>query len=841
LETLDLNGLGHFDPKSRATFVIESPDLPTGWDYVYQNRKMLLRVDQHGPIYAQVDPPSGIVLFRRDAFQRDSSWLVWLRSHDLKCKAFTNFFRPVLGMPDAEAKPDRIRITYSPAEVEYRVEVEGLRCQTRFFLPDGECAICMQVTVTNLRRKAISLSAIPALRTYVNPAALAPWDKPEWYLKTALLKAKDVGFLTQLLNMNAESDKRRTAVLWSTRQAVRAAEISYEKFVGQGSHESPQAVLDGQLRLKPSDGRRWGEFADSNTLFGYPPINALQYRWMLRPGQSRSFRQVLALVSQGRGGALPKATAGAKFAALLKDAAADRQRARVRKRYDNLMDIRTIRTPDPQINRYVNEWLPLQMDWVCSLDRGWPSGMRGSRDSSNDFIGMVPLNPDWCREIIQTLMGCQRTDGWFPRQYSAMGRHGKHDLREYVDAGCWALELLYEYLCFTKDWALLDAELPWLNSDKPATVWRHARAAMEYFIRPENLGEHGLVKIRGGEWLDSVNCAGLKGRGEAVMTSCQAVIALTYMSSIVEQLAKLNRMARSRARDLLHLYSRKKRELSESLRNHACNRDGYFNGMFNDDGKWIYSNHDPDGVRRVYGGSNWFAIASGVAVPERVDSVLKEMKFLKCPAGYRLLHPPLGRKPIPHLGRGGSGDMPEGLWENGTVYNHGSQGFLCRALAVAGRGDQLLEVMRYLYPFDQKNHPIRSTMTPPYAITNCYQLVPGFMYRGGMLFLTGSIAYGIRAAYDFLLGIRPLPDGLALDPCLPRKFGRVTASFAYLSKRVELTIENPEPVQCGVKIMTLNGRPIRRTRVDPFSLRTVPVADDALFTKPVNRIVVTLG
>ena len=69
------------------------------------------------------------------------------------------------------------------------------------------------------------------------------------------------------------------------------------------------------------------------------------------------------------------------------------------------------------------------------------------------------------------LFECQKTDGWFPRQISAKGRRGKHDLREFVDGGAFVVEFLYEYLCVTGDFDLLRENCLWLDSDRPAQSW----------------------------------------------------------------------------------------------------------------------------------------------------------------------------------------------------------------------------------------------------------------------------------------------------------------------------------------------------------------------------------
>lgn len=840
LQDLDLKGYGRFDADHQAGFIIETLNLPGPWEYIYENGRIMLKVDQYGPVSAQLDPPRDVVLFRREQYQRYSSWLVWLRSPQFEGKGFTNFFRPLLCGDHPTLEPDRVEIRFRPSEATYLIEHEGVRCVTEICVPSETPAVLMKVSLTNQRNEILDLSITSALRTYANPAMLAPWDKPEWYLKTGFCLSEMAGFWSHLLNMNSEFEKRRAMVLWSDAEDLIGAEISHEKFIGQGTFENPQSVFDGKLRLSPGDGTGWGSCTEKNTLYGFPPVNALQYRYEIAPGDTKTLHQVLAMLPTGPRGSLPDEKTARSVWCFLDDKVVESERKKLRERFEQLAGTRQIESPDKCLNRYVNEWLPLQLAWVCSLDRGWPTGMRGTRDSANDFTALVPLDPARSWAIIETILSCQRTDGWFPRQYSVSGRKGTHDLRNYVDAGCVVIELLYEYLCYSKDTDSLDRRLAWLDSDSENTVLEHALKSIEFYISDANLGEHGLCKIGEGDWLDAVNRAGVKGRGESVTVTNQVIVALNQMSSILEHLRSNSRIPEEKTVALLAFYTEKKNELARNLRRHALNEEGYFNSVFNDDGQWLFSNKDSDGVHRVYGPANWYSIISGVAVPDLVDSVLKELQFLKCPAGYRLFWPPMGEPPIDKVGRIGTGDVPPGLNENATPYNHGAHGFLGRALAVAGKGDLLYEVLQYMLPYDQEKHPITETVTPPYAVVNTWNQVPVFPHRGGMTFLTGSIAYAIRLVHSWMLGVRPTLDGLAIDPCIPSTFGELRAAFRYLGMNVELEIRNPDRNQCGVRAIAMNGQEIIRKNPDPFSQRTVFTVPDLCFRPENNSIVATL-
>jgi hypothetical protein len=79
--------------------------------------------------------------------------------------------------------------------------------------------------------------------------------------------------------------------------------------------------------------------------------------------------------------------------------------------------------------------------------------------------------------------------------------------------------------------------------------------------------------------------------------------------------------------------------------------------------------------------------------------------------------------------------------------------------------------------------------------------VPLYGGRGGMVFLTGTIAYALRMIYDWMLGIKPTLDGLAIDPCVPSEFDKLEGEFTYQNKKIELEILNPDGNQTQVKEM----------------------------------------
>lgn len=784
LKDLSLAGLGSFTDKP-AGFRVNRYHLDEPWPYIYATPRLLLKVDQRGPDYVQFDPPGGSLLIRRERFQVCPSVLVWIKLSD--GKAFTNFYRPAIGFPLA-AEPDEYYCDYTPARAHYFVRQDGIACSTDLIVPPDDAVVVMSCTVQNLRENACEIEVIPGLRPHLAAGSLAPWDVPALYQKVGYSNDRRHLFYLEMRSPAGLAELREYAFVLSDLDRPDGVEIDADAFVGRGRYDAPEALCDSAMSIDPRKKFSYGDWTAANSVNGRQGVVALKKRLRLEAGEAFSFGMAMGRVESGSAGVPPSLDAIERFGEYFSRQAQEREKKAVLRDIDSLMSMRRISTPDAAFDRYVNEWLPLQLRWVSLLDRGWPTGMRGVRDNAQDVTALVPLDPDHARRTIMNLFSVQRSDGWFPRQYSVRGRRGQHDLRSYVDGGVWVWELLYDYLCFTKDLGVLDERVPWLDDDNESTILDHARALIGYYLAPENLGEHGLCLIGEGDWNDSVNRAGLEGRGESVMVSCQVVMMLRQAASLPSLNSQLSN-----------------HNLKQSILTHALNSNGYLNGVFNDDGKWIFSPADPDGKRRVNVAVNAFGIISGVLDGDSARRALEILKSLKQADGWPLFTPPIGDPPIPKLGRIGAGDLAPGLGENGTPYNHGCHGFFGRAAAAMGDGDLLIEIMRYMLPYDQKAHPVHRAKTAPYGVVNHWKTAPGLEGRGGDCFLSGSISTALRNVYNGLFGIKPTLDGLVLDPALPGDWHEASVEFDYLGSRVHLTYRRTG----GPELVTVNGKEVQ--------------------------------
>ena len=120
-----------------------------------------------------------------------------------------------------------------------------------------------------------------------------------------------------------------------------------------------------------------------------------------------------------------------------------------------------------------------------------------------------------------------------------------------------------------------------------------------------------------------------------------------------------------------------------------------------------------------------------------------------------------------------------------------------------------MELYNALLPYHQ-NHMIEIREAKPYSYC---QFIIGKDHsahgRARHPWLTGSGGWAYYAATHWMLGIRPEYTGLVIDPCIPGAWKGFRVSRQWRGVTYEITVENPDGVQKGVRRVTVNGKEIR--------------------------------
>ena len=571
--------------------------------------------------------------------------------------------------------------------------------------------------------------------------------KPEWYTRTEYLKDKNA-FLTTKYSVAGKKEERRYLTIVSNDE-TNNRELSLERLTALTKNFS---VIPDKVGGVTED-----------TLYAFKQCVSTLATVNLKGGESYSFTQVFAVTDDEK-----KIVENIENSVKYFDSTVQKaEEEKLAEKYAELFSVRTVKTGDPDFDSFVNGFLPLEMYWVSSLDRGWPTGMRGVRDAANDFEGMLCYDKQMCKGVIENIFSKQRGDGWYPRQVP-FGTGTKFDLREFVDSACFFTEYVYDYLAYTGDYSILENKYGYYDCETQESGLTHLKKGMDYLLSDDALGVHGLVKMRGGDWLDCLSGAGKKGRGESVMVSCQLVMCLKYLVEILNKVGQINEVEK---------YEKAGYRLKNAI-NKAAFNGRFYNAVYTDNDTWLFSEKDEDGEERVYVPTNAYAVISGVASGKE-NEIFNEIAKLKTSDGYKLFSKPLGGKFIDGIGKMGTGDFQPYFAENGSVYNHGSQCFLIRALAKAGRYEEISDVLGYALPLYADKHSPEKTCSAPYAITNCYHLVPSFYGRSGFSFLTGSVAMIERAVYSWVFGLNFALNNIVITPCVPKEYANaeITTPF----------------------------------------------------------------
>ena len=725
---------GKFSKKPGGYRIEKLPEAGN-YEYIYKNDETLVKVDQYGIITAQINPPVGEAVFKREEREVGSPVKAYFSDGE---SVFNNF--DVL-------RADKLTIDFLPEKSIYRLTFGKTEVVTELFVTEKNKRFVMNVTVKNLGEQVKKYSILKCAFPYLNELLMAPWDKPEWYTRTEYLKDKNA-FLTTKYSVAGKKEERRYLTIVSNDE-TNNRELSLERLTALTKNFS---VIPDKIGGVTED-----------TLYAFKQCVSTLATVNLKGGESYSFTQVFAVTDDEK-----KIVENIKNSVKYFDSTVQKaEEEKLAEKHAELFSVRTVKTGDPDFDSFVNGFLPLEMYWVSSLDRGWPTGMRGVRDAANDFEGMLCYDKQMCKGVIENIFSKQRSDGWYPRQVP-FGTGTKFDLREFVDSACFFTEYVYDYLAYTGDYSILENKYGYYDCETQESGLTHLKKGMDYLLSDDALGVHGLVKMRGGDWLDCLSGAGKKGRGESVMVSCQLVMCLKYLVEILNKVGQVNEVEK---------YEKAGYRLKNAI-NKAAFNGRFYNDVYTDNDTCLFSEKDEDGEERVYVPTNAYAVISGVASGKE-NEIFNEIAKLKTSDGYKLFSKPLGGKFIDGIGKMGTGDFQPYFAENGSVYNHGSQCFLIRALAKAGRYEEISDVLGYALPLYADKHSPEKTCSAPYAITNCYHLVPSFYGRSGFSFLTGSVAMIERAVYSWVFGLNFALDNIVITPCVPKEYANaeITTPF----------------------------------------------------------------
>ncbi|MBC7833784.1 MAG: glycosyl transferase family 36 [Phycisphaerales bacterium] len=448
--------------------------------------------------------------------------------------------------------------------------------------------------------------------------------------------------------------------------------------------------------------------------------------------------------------------------------------------WQDRLESTTIETASPDFDLLNNHWLPYQ----AISGRLWgrtgyyqQSGAFGFRDQLQDSQVWLPIEPERCREQILRHAAHQFANGSVYHWWHPLTEMGLRTACS--DDYLWLPFVVVNYLKETGDFGLLRTTAPFVDDDTPTTILEHCRRAIERaFTR---LSPRGLPLIGSCDWNDGLSALGVGEKGESVWLAWFLIGLLADVATVADRIGDP-----ASASILRH----RREKLIAAVNEHAW--DGqWFARATRDDGTWIGSAANTDG--RIYLNAQTWAVlsggaAAGVTSAEREAEAWTSVKReLLGEMGPLLLSPAYT---IPDDSIGYITRYAPGSRENGGVYMHAATWAL---MAACQRRDTA--AVRQIWgaispPTRATGNDAEGYRAEPYVmpgnVDGPRSETPG---KAGWTWYTGSAAWLNRVSLEWVLGIRPVWEGLMIDPCPMPELGKVEAARTWRGRRIRVKFD----------------------------------------------------
>ena len=613
-----------------------------------------------------------------------------------------------------------------------------------------------------------------------------------------------------------------------------------ESFLGRGSYRNPEAVVLGQPGL-PAGSSCEGEEAMGGLRFA---------ETSLQPGQRASYTILIGATEDETEIPALIHRFGSRFAVytearLLENA------------WHKKVNI-AIHTGDRDWDNNMR-WICLQpflrRIYGCSFlpHHDYGRGGRGWRDLWQDCLALLIMDPTEVRQMITDSFGGVRMDGTNatiigskPGEFLA-DRNGIP--RVWMDHGMWPFLTTQLYIEQTGDTGILDQEVGYFKDHlvargrKQDASWSveqgyhqktkdgeaYQGSILEHLLLQQlgafaDLGEHGMMLLRGADWNDAIDMA--SHRGESVAFTAAYVGTLRDLAdlllyrrdtenlqtvSILQELAEYlasgdwegyeslvretvsGRKTEVEVTALAYYLKKKAGDMMVRIQGQEWVEDeqghGWFNSYYDDQGRQVEGSKDGQ-VRMMLTGQV-FTIMSGVAERDRVKAITEAADTYLYEAscgGYRLNTN--FREEKYDMGR--MFGFAYGEKENGAVFSHMT---VMYANALYQRG------------YAREGYKALSTLTDACLNTEVSRIYPGipeyFNAKGkGMYhYLTGAASWYALTMVTLVFGVRGAKGRLCISPMLVREQfdeeGCAEIACIFRGRALRVRYENPKKLDYG--------------------------------------------
>ena len=784
----------HFDDVHRA-IVFHRHDAPTPWINYLSNGELHAFVSQAGGGMLWLRSPLAFRLTRYRMYNLpiDSpGFYVYVRNTD--GSVWSPSFRPV------EAHLDHWSSQHQPGVTTFEARQKDIIARLSLWIMPDQDTMVWDLSLRNASREPVSLDVF----AYVELSLFDWHGETDWgcYVKhqvnTWHEKTSDAMIYLFHPTVNPRVEEMPLVYLASTWK-TRSYCGDRDRFVGPYRDERNPIAVErnhcGDIEMACGE-----------------PCAALQVKMDIAPGETSTGAFFLGTARNallGHPAALAEVNTRLHVYRTTDYVAA--QRSKLSGWWDRHLDILQCQIPDPDAQRQVNIWNPTQCVHTGRYSRSisfYAAGIRGVgfRDTCQDMLAIAYRKPDWAMNVFRFLLRHQFADGraihyaW-PDEKRLPSNEPKSDNH------LWLPILAHAILAETGDLSTLESSEPFLSEDcatptAPATVWDHLMAGVGF--TESHLGMHGLPLTLTGDWNDSIWRMAPEGRGQSVFAAQQYVYAMRLMLEMANASGKTVDAAR-----LTDLIAKQVKTIEE-----RCWDGDWWVRAFDDGGKAVGSAANPFG--RIWLNSQSWAVLSGCGTRTQQRCAMDSAhRILDTDMGLVKLSPSF--PPFPEVSNPYSG-YSKGCGENGAIFCHANTWAII-AEAILGNAELAWKYYRQLIPHVAAARAgIERYQGEPYAYAS--NIVGPENNRFGwanVTQVTGTATWMDIAVTQYLLGIRPVLNGLVIDPCIPPDWPGYRVKRSFRGCCLDIEVNNPGGASKGVGAIRVDG-----TRLDIHAGPLIP-------------------
>jgi len=341
------------------------------------------------------------------------------------------------------------------------------------------------------------------------------------------------------------------------------------------------------------------------------------------------------------------------------------------------------------------------------------------------------------------------------------------------------------------------------GTEKP--LYDHLRRSLLYTL--DRLGPHGLPLIGRADWNDCLNLNTFSTNPDEsfqTATSKEGKVAESVFIAGLFVIAAKEMAAIARCRGLQEEsqeYLKAAERMEAAVHQHGWDGE-WFLRAYDDSGGKVGSHENEEG--RIFIEAQGICVLAGLGLADgRAEKALAAVGELLATSHGILLHQPAYTHYYLHLGEISS--YPPGYKENGGIFCH-TNPWIMIAEAMLGRGDQAHDY------YSRINPSAREAIS---EVHRCEPYVYAQMIAGRDAsspgeaknsWLTGSAAWNYVAITQWILGIRPIYDGLQIAPVIPSSWSGFKARRVFRGVTYNISVERAG--EGNLVSLTIDGQPI---------------------------------